>query len=268
MGEHEAERPLAQLARALGVRAPPGRAGLLAGWACAAARPKPDAQASIVVHCNSLRRCGGHASPVMEAGLADMVCSAARSSPDGRAGVRGPNGAATGDARRGSGLGPLLGLRARLRGEAHQGRLVQGAVRLDDQGPGARAIAEGEPQPSRVLADPALDDAEDDPPLHLHPQPVGREAELLREVGRVDRDLLVADVDDRLRSIPRRARTGRPCAPHRLAAFRTSHPTNRPAIPPWPPPIWVRDGAMYRSTPGWRQTGVPAKVSRSHDYLR
>ena len=59
---------------------------------------------------------------------------------------------------------------------------MQRTVAFDDHRPRSRAVAEGEEQPSSVVTDTALQSAVDDPSLHLHPEPVHREAELRREV--------------------------------------------------------------------------------------
>src|SRR5271166_1866540 len=75
-------------------------------------------------------------------------------------------------------------------------RLAQGPVELDHHRPGAPTVAEGQAQPPRVLAHTALNHTVDDPPPHLCPEPVHRQAQLRGEVACLDHDIVTVDFDD------------------------------------------------------------------------
>src|SRR3954470_2659750 len=90
----------------------------------------------------------------------------------------------------------LVGAKATRLSSPGFGRFMERAVRLDDRRPQARPVLEGETQPSRVLTNTALGNAVDDPPPHLRPEPVYRQAELDREVTRLDGGLIAIDFDN------------------------------------------------------------------------
>src|SRR5947209_1623472 len=91
---------------------------------------------------------------------------------------------------------------------------VESPIRLDDQRPDAGAVPEGEPEPSRILADPALDRAKNRAATHLDLELFRRKAELIRKIVRPDRDVRAPDPDDRSCPVRRRTLVGRARSPH------------------------------------------------------